>query len=158
VTWRTKLRVEEAGHDLSGRDVDELIHPLVFKSGTYGDVLIPPGFRTNYCSVPRWPIVYWMVGGKARKPSAGHDFPYTTHGLLLTTFDEATGTYSAPTRLPINREQADDLFLEMLLHDPLVEEGLALSMHKAVRWFGQSSWDDDTNILQPAEIRELITT
>lgn len=158
VTWKTRLRVEEAGHDRTGRDVDELLDPLIFQSSTYGDILIPRGFRTNYCSVPRWPVVYWLVGGKARKPSAGHDFPYTTHGLLITRYDDESGQYTEPRRLPIDRQQADDLFLEMLLNEPLIEDGLARSMHQAVRWFGQSSWEDDTNILQNSEIRSLIPT
>jgi hypothetical protein len=155
VSWLTRLRAEEAGHDLTGREVDELIGPLVFNSDVYGHLLFPVGFRTNYCSVPRWPIAYWMVGGKARKPSAGHDFPYTTHCLLQVEFDAESGAYTPPKRLPIDRRQADDLFLEMLLKEPLVGEGLALTMHKAVRWFGQSSWEDDTNILQRPEIMRL---
>jgi hypothetical protein len=158
VTWLTRLRVEEAGHDLSGRDVDELIEPLVFRSEKYGDLIFPAGFRTNYASIPRWPVVYWLAGGKARKPSAGHDLAYTTHCLLLTKYDPTTGEYTPPKRLPIDRQQADDLFLEMLLEEPLIEDGLAQSMHRAVRWFGNGSWEDTTNILQPPEIRSLIAS
>lgn len=158
MTWLTKLKVEEAGHDLSGRDVDELIAPLVFRSEVYGDILLPVGFRTNYNSVPRWPIVYWLVGGKARKPSALHDFPYTAHALLLTDYDEETDEYTPPRRVPIDRRQADDLFMEALGHEALIEETLAGAMHRAVRLCGQSSWDDTTNVLQPEEISALIVS
>lgn len=154
--WLTRLRVEEAGHDLSGRDVDELIAPLVWRSDVYGDILIPPRFRTNYCSVPRWPVLYWMFGGKARKPSVGHDFPYTVHGVLKINYDVSTGEHTVPVFQAISREEADDLFLEMLSKEPLISEGEAHTMHKAVRWFGESSWRDDTNILQLPEIQALI--
>jgi hypothetical protein len=156
VTWLTRLCAEEAGHDRSGRDVDELICPLVFRSEKYGDVLLPVGFRTNYNSCPRVPFFYMWAGGKARKPSALHDFPYTAHALLITEFDTASGNYTPPVRRPIDRQEADDLFLEALADEPFIGETLAAAMHKAVRWFGQSSWDDDTNILQLPEIRSQI--
>jgi len=129
--WRTKLRVEEDGYDLTGRAVWELLEPLCWK-----DEVVPPGFRTNYASVPRLPIVFLLAGDKAHKPAAWHDFEYTVRRR--------------------SREEADDLFLEMLLADPQIKPGLAHTMHKAVRWFGQSSWEDETNIVQPEDIRALI--
>lgn len=135
MTWQTRLLVEEAGHDRSGRSVWELQRPLVFESERFGLITVPTGFRTNYASVPRAPFVFWLAGDRAQKEAALHDWPYTVHNM--------------------NREDADALFLEALLVNPLIGPGLAQSMHKAVRWFGQSSWDDDTNVMQPPEIRSL---
>jgi hypothetical protein len=156
VTWLTRLRVEEAGHDRSMRSVWELTDPLVFRSEVWGDLLFPPRFRTNYASVPRVPLVFLLAGDKAHKEAAGHDFPYTVHGLLKVNYDVETGEHTVPIFVPIDRKAADDLFLEMLLLNPHIGEGLAHTMHKAVRWFGQSSWEDETNILQPEEIRAMV--
>lgn len=136
MTWLTKLRVEEAGHDLSGRAVWELEYPLVFQSERFGRIIVPSGFRTNYASVPRLPVVFWLAGERAYKEAALHDWQYTVHAM--------------------SREDADALFLEALLLNPLIAPGLAHTMHKAVRWFGQSSWDDTTNILQLPEIMALV--
>lgn len=133
MTWLTRLRVEEAGHDKSGRAVWELLEPLCFESERFGIVTVPPVFRTNYASVPRLPLVFLLAGDKSHKEAALHDWIYTTHA--------------------ISREDADALFLEALLLNPKIGEGLAHTMHKAVRWFGGSSWRDETNILQAEEIR-----
>jgi hypothetical protein len=138
VTWRTLLRVEEAGHDLSGRAVWELIEPMLFESEQFGDIVIPPTFRTNYASVPRLPLVFLLAGDRSYKEAALHDWLYTVHSLT--------------------REQADAVFLEALLLNPLISPGLAHTMHRAVRWFGQSSWEDSTNILQPDHIRAQIAS
>lgn len=133
MTWLTRLRVEEAGHDLDGHAVWELLDPLAFRSERFGDIVVPTGFRTNYASVPRAPFVFWLAGDRSHKEAALHDYQYTVHHLP--------------------REDADALFLEALLLNPLIPAGLAQSMHKAVRWFGRGSWNDTTNILQPEEIR-----
>lgn len=158
MTWLTRMQVEEAGHDRTGRAVWEYLSPLVFRSEKYGDLLIPPTFRTNFVSVPRWPILFELASDKAQKPASLHDLAYTIHALLQVQYDAATARYAEPTRLPIDRAQADDLFLEALAKEPLVSEALAAGMHRAVRWFGQSSWDDDTNILQPPDIRSLFAS
>lgn len=137
MTWLTRIRVEDDGFDKSGREVWRLIGPLAFRSARFGTVVVPPDFRTNYASVPRIPLVFLMAGGRASKEAALHDCEYTLR------------------RMP--REDADDLFLEALLLNPSIPTGLAHSMHKAVRWFGNGSWEDETNIVQPAEIRALIS-
>lgn len=136
MTWRTLLRVEEAGHDLHGRAVWELLDPLYFESDQFGDLVVPATFRTNYASVPRVPLVFMLVGDRFHKEAALHDWLYTVHSL--------------------SREQADAVFLEALLLNPMVLPELAYSVHRGVRWFGKSSWDDTTNILQPAEIHALV--
>lgn len=138
MTWRTRLRVEEAGHDLAGRAVWELLEPLFFESDQFGDLIVPPTFRTNYASVPRLPLVFLLAGDRSYKEAALHDFLYTVHSMP--------------------REHADAVFLEALLLNPLIPAGLAHTMHKAVRWFGKSSWEDTTNILQPEDIRAQIVS
>lgn len=135
--WRTKLRVERAGHDASGRAVWELLEPLVFESRVLSaagpvTIVVPPVFRTNYASVPRLPLVFLLAGDRSYEEAALHDWLYTAH--------------------TVEREQADAVFLEALLLNPLISPGLARTMHKGVRWFGASSWSDTTNVLQDASI------
>lgn len=139
--WRTRLRVEEAGHDSSHRAVWELLEPLVFESRALSaagatTIVVPPVFRTNYASVPRLPLVFLMAGDRAHKEAALHDWLYTVH------------TYE--------RELADAVFLEALLLNPLIPPGLAHTMHKAVRWFGASSWESTTTILQDPAIAAMV--
>jgi hypothetical protein len=134
--WLTKLRVEDDGFDKSGREIWRGLGPVGFRSKKFGDVIAPPDFRSNYASIPRLPIVFLMAGGRASKEAYMHDLEYTLRRL--------------------QREEADDLFLEMLLLNPSIPEGLARTMHKAVRWFGNSSWEDETNIVQDPEIQSLI--
>lgn len=136
MTWRTLLRVEEAGHDLAGRAVWELLSPLLFESEQFGDVVVPASFRTNYASVPRMPLIFLLAGDRAHKEAALHDAEYTLRRR--------------------SREEADALFLEALLLNPLISQPLAYAMHRAVRWFGASSWEDDTNILQLPEIMAMV--
>lgn len=155
MSWLTRLVAEEAGHDRDHRAVWEMYRPLVFRSERYGDLLIPVGFRTNYVSCPRWPFIFAIAGDKAHKPSALHDLAYTLHAVLVVQWDVVTATHTPPVLRPINRREADDLFLEALDGEPLVGETLARIMYRGVRLFGQSSWEDDTNILQPKEIRAL---
>jgi hypothetical protein len=104
----------------------------VFESEQFGDVVVPASFRTNYASVPRMPLIFLWAGDRVHKEAALHDAEYT---LRRRT-----------------REEADALFLEALLLNPLISRPLAYAMHQAVRWFGSSSWTDETNILQPEEI------
>lgn len=156
MSWLTRQQIEEAGHDLTGRAVWEYLSPLIFRSEKYGDLLIPGGFRSNFVSVPRWPFIFLLAGDRAHKPASLHDLGYTLHALLQVKYDAETNTHTPPVRLPVSREQVDDLFLEALEKEPLISEGLAGTMHKAVRWFGQGSWEDDTNILQRPEVRALI--
>lgn len=135
--FRDLLRVERTGeYDKDGRPVWQLLHPLKFDSAVWGRIEVPTGFKTNYASVPRAPFTFWLYGDRCWEEPALHDFAYTVRRMT--------------------REEADDLFLEALLLNPTISEGMANTMHKAVRWFGGSSWDDETNIAQPDYIRALI--
>lgn len=46
-----------------------------------GLVTIKAGFVTDFASVPRLPVVFWLVGGRARYASGVHDWLYTKSGL-----------------------------------------------------------------------------
>jgi hypothetical protein len=130
--WTTKLQLELTDEvDPAGRPVWELASPL-----GWGDDFMPPGLRSNLASVPRLPLVFLLAGDRAHKEALWHDGEYILRRK--------------------KREEADALFLEMLLANARIPPGLAHTMHKAVRWFGESSWRDETSIVQHPHITRLI--
>jgi hypothetical protein len=70
----TKLRDERVS--LVGRD-RILLAPLVYYSALLGQlILVPAGFVTDYASVPRAPLTYWLFGGVGDEAAVVHDFLY----------------------------------------------------------------------------------
>jgi hypothetical protein len=115
------LTVRLIADDESG--VWELIEPLSFKSDVAGvTITAPPGHQTDFCSVPRVPLAYDMLGNRARKAGVIHDRLYVTHEL--------------------SREMADQVLREMLLLDG-VGRCEAEAFYVAVRSFGGSHWGPD---------------
>lgn len=85
----------------------ELLAPfgVVVKEVGQPDVtfVVPVGFKTDFASVPRLPIVYEKFGNTGDKPATGHDYLYTIadrsrewcdavfhHGLLAIGMDEVS--------------------------------------------------------------------
>lgn len=77
------------------------------------------GTTTDFCSVPRVPLAYEMLGNRARRAGAVHDDLYA-RGI-------------------VSREKADDLLYEMLLLDG-VSACEAEQFRLAVRMFGASHY------------------
>lgn len=100
-----------------------------FQSALTGDTYTAPiGFRTDFCSVPRVPIAYDLLGNRARKSGTIHDYLYTCHKT--------------------SREMADKILKEMLVLNG-VDEFEANEFYLAVRAFGGSHWGPDP--VQPAK-------
>jgi hypothetical protein len=73
-----------------------LAHPLEFESVALGrTITVPAGFETDFASVPRLPLAYWLFGGVADEAAVIHDYAYS--GALRVT-----------------RKQADELFSEAM--------------------------------------------
>ena len=73
----SKLEME----NLDGKDDGEwkLIAPLVYSSSVAGWIFkVPAGFVTDLASIPRLPLVYWLMGGKANESSVVHDWLYSS--------------------------------------------------------------------------------
>jgi hypothetical protein len=71
----------------------ELLQPFVYQSDVAGiTITVPAGYITDLASVPRFPLAYWLTGGKAKLASVPHDF-------------------LCETKL-VSREMADKVFLE----------------------------------------------
>jgi hypothetical protein len=127
VRFDTFLDTRELGHDTF-----ILLAPL-YVSILIGDetyeCVIPEGFVTDFCSVPRVPFAYTLFGGKYNKTGTLHDALYSdwTHIRLIHS------TYR--TELPITRQLADQI-----LYQSLIDEGsskfTASSMYQGVNLFG----------------------
>ena len=136
----TRIRAEKCGFDASGRQLWELLEPLAYHSDEFGLVVVPEGFRTNYASVPRLPVVFLVAGDRAHEEACVHDYEYTVRRRT--------------------REQADRQFLESLQAEKPIERDaenrtpawLAKAMYQAVRFGGQGAWDADSTVVQPVEI------
>lgn len=147
----TALDVRKVGYDRSGRPIWELLADLVYESAKYGRIVVPKGFRTNFASVPRLPVIFLVAGDMAHEMATVHDWLYTVH----TIADR-----------PITRADADAIFLEALRagttieapFDKKVPELLAKLMYRAVSLAGQSSWDAETLVPQPQHVQAEITT
>lgn len=113
--------------DLVTKTIDDgcakLVQPLLFYSKSLKRVIeVPDGFCTDGASVPRLPIVYLAVGGRAKRAAAVHDFLYQTHGTRT-------------------RRQADIVFLEGMKVDGISLWAREL-MYAGVRVGGLGSWND----------------
>ena len=59
------------------RNLWQLLADLVFWSAIFGAaILVPKGFITDFASVPRMPILFWLAGDKARAAAIIHDYLY----------------------------------------------------------------------------------
>lgn len=97
--------------------------PLSFQSDLAGQTFTaPPGFKTDFCSVPRVPVAYSLLGDRARKAGTIHDWLYTSH-----VTDRAT---------------ADRVLREMLVLDG-VDACEAQAFYGAVRLGGGAHWGPD---------------
>ncbi len=93
-----------------------LLAPLAFSSALLDRlVIVPEGFVTDFASVPRAPLTYWLFGGVGDEAAVIHDFAYEK-GL-------------------VPRDVADDLYLEAL-EACGVAKWRRLAMWAAVRAFG----------------------
>lgn len=72
----TELQVEEMD-----AKTWRLLKPLIYHSELLNETItVPSGYVTDFASIPRLPIIYWLFGDTARKPAVIHDFLYQTHG------------------------------------------------------------------------------
>lgn len=155
--YRAPIAVRRTGgYDRDRRALWQLTeHQLFWSPSMQCWLLTLEGFITNYASVPRWPFIYAMYGDRVYDEPAGHDQGYTLRAVIVATLDDA-GNIIGVRLVPKLREEIDALFLEALLLNPSISEEEAHAMHAGVRIGGESSWRDETNILQPAHIRALI--
>lgn len=105
----------------------DILQRLQLPEDNPGLLCIPAGYCTDFASVPRIPVVYASVGGKAVLPAIVHDYLYDCWPPRLT------------------RKQADQVFLEAMqtANDPPSAITRRL-MYWGVRLGGALSWHKDT--------------
>lgn len=122
MSFQTPLLVEQVS------DTEELWvlrGDLVFASDMLSEVVtVPAGFVTDFASVPRLPLVYWLMGNVARRPAVVHDFLYSS------------GRYE--------REVADKVLLEAM-HAIEMGGWRKYPIFAAVRLFGGSHYERKSN-------------
>lgn len=109
--FKTNLDVRSKGKFWS------LLSPLIFESDTFGEIIVPRGFRTNFASVPRIPIIYAMFGNTSHKSATLHDYLYTK-------------------RAKMSRKSADRVFIEAMT-SRRQSKWRRIPMWAAVRLFGK---------------------
>lgn len=116
--FRTQLVTKNINPDhASGRGLWELVEPLVYQSDRVNDIItVPKGFKTDFASVLRLPVIYLLFGDKAHAPATVHDYLYNT-GL-------------------VTRKVADDVFAEAMQSDTKLSGFTRFMMWSAVRVFG----------------------
>lgn len=77
----------------------KVLTPLVYDSPLLGmTVTVPPGFVTDFESVPRWlPVTHALLYGEAHAAAVLHDWVYQTHQV---------------NHRPVSRREADELLFE----------------------------------------------
>lgn len=102
---------------------DEVKDGLHFDAGGEQRIIrVPDGYLTDFCSVPRLPLVYMQFANKAHRPAVLHDWLYNQGG------DQAARNY------------ADQVFLQGMLGTGMSEQD-AYSMFEAVHKFGESHFN-----------------
>lgn len=79
-----------SGSAASGRGLWELTAPLIYNSDLTNEVIeVPVGFQTDFCSVPRVPIAFLLLGDTASEAACVHDWLYSIESNALN-IDRAT--------------------------------------------------------------------
>ena len=98
-----------------------LLAPLTYVSDLVEDaIVVPRGFQTDFASVPRVPIAFWLTGDTAHEAAVVHDWLYQRHGVDT-------------------RQDADTVFLEAMeaMGIPAWRRQI---MYRAVRLCGEGAW------------------
>lgn len=92
------LRVERVAPD---EDRWRLLADLAFSSDVLDRlVIVPKGFETDFASVPRIPVAFWLFGGVAQEAAVVHDHLYSTGACSRKLADEVFAEASAACGVP----------------------------------------------------------
>lgn len=91
-------------------------------------IIVPPGFVTDFASVPRVPVAFWLFGDTAHAAAVVHDWLYTT-GIFP-------------------KETADSVFLEAMLASGM-SRWRAYPMYLGVKFGGDTAWKEHRNNHSP---------
>jgi hypothetical protein len=77
LTELTASKVKEASP--AGRARWKLLTDLGYHSKLHGMIVVPAGYITDFASVPRLPLAYWLTGDTAHASAVVHDYLCTIH-------------------------------------------------------------------------------
>lgn len=117
LTELATTKIKEAGP--AGRARWKLLAELVYHSRLHGLVIVPAGFVTDFASVPRLPLAYWLTGDTAHASAVVHDY------LCRVEY----------SRCRISWSGAAEVFMEAMRHEKVPAWRRAL-MYWAVRLAG----------------------
>lgn len=94
----TALRAEPIS---PGNDNWRLLAELAFSSDVLDRlIVVPPGFVTDFASVPRLPLAYLLFGNVAREAAVVHDFLYSSGACSRKLADEVFVEASKACNVP----------------------------------------------------------
>ena len=95
-----------------------LVKPLIYRSDLLGKaIVVPTGFRTDFASVPRWPLAFMLTGDIVHEPAVVHDW------LIVSKM--------------VSRKMADKIFLEAMAEDgvaPWRRKVMFFAVHGYTHW------------------------
>lgn len=91
-----------------------------FESRRIGRIVVPVGFDTDFASVPRVPIVFWLTGDTSKKAAVIHDWLYRSQS--------------------VSRFMADLVLFEASSNEPFWRRSV---MWLGVRAFGWLAWREN---------------
>lgn len=103
VGFLSPLSVTEMGEGIW--KLDNPFYAVVVDGLTRIEIIIPEGFYTDFCSVPRLPFAYLLYGGKGNRAGVVHDALYSpwTKIRVFTLENGKQKPYE------VTREWADDV-------------------------------------------------
>lgn len=95
--------------DDSGSGKWLLLSPFVYDSKLIGRVVVPKGYITDFASVPRIAVAYWLAGNTCRRAATVHDWlcdggpPKVSRSMADAVFNEIAIVYGIPwwRRIPM---------------------------------------------------------
>jgi hypothetical protein len=99
-------------------------------------IKIEAGFKTDYCSIPRLPIAYWLLGNMGKAAGLLHDALYSNYDGVSIMFHDTQELLTA------DRLWADEVLLNAL-HFLDMSWWRARLIYTAVRIFGALYYKKD---------------
>lgn len=78
----------------------KLLAPLVYRSDLLGLITVPLGFVTDFASVPRAPLIFWLCGDTSMEASVIHDYLYTIKTFTRASADAVLREASIASGVP----------------------------------------------------------
>jgi len=119
--FKSQLKVEWMNQDDDELPVWKLLEPLVYRSDLLGrDVSVPADFITDFASVPRAPVIYFLAGNRGNRAAVVHDYLINSKEVDRRTADEVF--YEALVATNVDTWRARVMFLGVQSYTTSLEE------------------------------------